>query len=54
VVGDRARSLAQSLKKWRSDDVLSGEKSKRELGFKTETSLSEGIRKEIRWYRNNK
>jgi nucleoside-diphosphate-sugar epimerase len=53
VAGPRARSLSESLKKWRSDDVLSGEKIKTELGFEPEVTLADGIKKEIEWYRKN-
>jgi UDP-glucose 4-epimerase len=53
VAGPRARSLSESLKKWRSDDVLSGEKIKTELGFEPEITLADGIKKEIEWYRKN-
>lgn len=54
VVGKRFASLSQTLKKWQSDDVLSGEKIKRELGFETQMPLAEGIAKEIDWYRKNR
>lgn len=54
VVGGRARSLAGTLKKWQSNDVLSGEKLGRELGFYPEVSLPEGIEREVRWYEKNK
>ena len=50
VVGKRARGLAETLKKWRSDDVLAGEKIERELNFNIETPLTEGIKKEVAWY----
>ncbi len=50
VVGGRARGLAETLKKWRSDDVLGGGKIQRELNFNTETPLAEGLRKEVAWY----
>lgn len=52
VIGRRARGLVQTLKKWQSDDVLSGEKARSELGFYPEIDLSEGIKNEIRWHRN--
>jgi UDP-glucose 4-epimerase len=54
VVGGRARNLAGTLKKWQSDDVLSGEKIERELNFQAETSLAEGIKKEVEWYLSGK
>jgi UDP-glucose 4-epimerase len=54
AVGERARGLAESLKKWRSDDVLAGEKIERELNFKTEVPLTRGIKKETAWYLSNK
>ncbi len=54
VVGKRARGLAETLKKWRSDDVLAGAKIERELSFNTETTLAEGIKKEVAWYLSNK
>jgi nucleoside-diphosphate-sugar epimerase len=54
VVGKRARGLADSLKKWQSDDVLSGEKIKARIGFETETSLAKGIKKEVEWYLSSK
>lgn len=54
VAGRRARGLADTLKKWQSDDVLSGEKIKRELNFQPETSLAEGIKKEVEWYLREK
>lgn len=54
VVGGRARTLAGTLKKWQSDDVLSGEKIERELKFKAGTSLAEGIKQEVKWYLNSK
>jgi dTDP-D-glucose 4,6-dehydratase len=53
-VGKRARGLAESLKKWQSDDVLSGEKIKAQMGFETETSLAKGIKKEVEWYLSSK
>ena len=54
LVGKRARGLAETLKKWRSDDVLSGAKIERELNFKIGTPLGEGIRKEVEWYLSSK
>ncbi|HEV7645455.1 MAG TPA: NAD(P)-dependent oxidoreductase [Pyrinomonadaceae bacterium] len=54
VVGKRARGLAETLKKWRSDDVLAGGKIERELNFSAETPLAEGIKKEVAWYLNIK
>ncbi len=54
VVGSRAKGLAGTLRKWQSDDVLSGEKIRRELGFYPEVSLSEGIEREIQWYGKHK
>jgi UDP-glucose 4-epimerase len=54
IVGRKAKNLSQTLKKWQSDDVLSGEKIKRDLGFVTETSLAEGIAREVAWYRNGR
>lgn len=54
VAGRRARGLAESLKKWQSDDVLSGEKIRRELNFQPEISLAEGIKKEVEWYLSSK
>lgn len=50
----KLRKIAETLDKWLSDEVFSGEKISRETGFQTAVSPSEGIRREARQYRNQK
>jgi UDP-glucose 4-epimerase len=50
----KLRKIAETLDKWLADDIFSGEKISREIGFQTTVSPSEGIRREVRHYRNQK
>ncbi len=49
-----AKSTAQTIDKWMSNDVFSADKIKRELGFQVKTPLSEGIKREVSYYLDNK
>jgi nucleoside-diphosphate-sugar epimerase len=53
VAGKRFRNLSATLKKWRSDDVLSGERIKEELRFQPQISLKDGIEEEVTRYRDS-
>ena len=46
--------IAGTLDKWLSDEVFSGEKINTEIGFRTEVSPTEGIRREALRYRKQK
>ncbi|MDQ3799104.1 MAG: SDR family NAD(P)-dependent oxidoreductase [Acidobacteriota bacterium] len=50
----KLRKYAETLDKWLSDDVFSGEKIRREIGFLPLVSPLEGIRREALHYRNRK
>lgn len=48
------QALQETIDKWLSDEVFSGEKIKREVGFKAETSAFEGLRREVLNYQRRK
>jgi nucleoside-diphosphate-sugar epimerase len=50
----RFGKIAETFEKWLSDDVFSGEKLKREIGFQTAVRSREGIRREALHYRKQK
>lgn len=49
----KIQKLSVTIEKWLSDDVYSAKKIERVYGFKTETSISEALRKQIEWHRKH-
>lgn len=50
----KINSLNKSIKKWVSDDIFDGKKIQKNIDFKPETTIETGLRKEVRWYLDNK
>jgi UDP-glucose 4-epimerase len=50
----KIEKVAETIEKWTSDDIFSGEKIREEIGFQTVSNPSEGIRREVLYYRNQK
>lgn len=48
------RKISGTIDKWLADDVFSGEKIRREIGFQIRTSPVEGIRRQVLHYRKQK
>jgi len=46
--------VEETLNKWLSDDIFSGEKFKNVYGFQTETSVGEAIRRQVGRYKRNR
>lgn len=46
--------LYGTINKWLSDDIFSGDKIRKQHGFKTEMPIPEAIRKEVESYKNQK
>ena len=46
--------LAETVEKWISEDVFSGEKIAGVYGFRAETSVSEGLRRQISEFQRNR
>jgi len=53
VTGGRGRlgNLPATMQKWLADDTYSAGKFEKTFNFKTQTSLAEGLRREVAWYR---
>lgn len=49
--GSRFRELSDTLKKWLADDVYDGGKFNQRYDFHARIELSEGIRREVAWHR---
>lgn len=47
----RAAALRDTVEKWLSDEVYDSGRFRRDLGFETRVTLSEGLRREVNWYR---
>ena len=50
----KIKKISQTVEKWLSDDVYSGEKIKREYNFKPEIPVKEALEKQISWYQRQK
>lgn len=50
----RLAGLNQTVKKWLADDVYDARRFEEAYGFQTETSLQDGLKREVDWYKNNK
>ncbi len=50
----RVFKLSETIQKWLSDDVYSGDKIASEYGFRAETPVSEAIRRQVEAYKNRK
>ncbi len=46
--------LHQTVEKWLADDVYDTRRFEETYGFQTKTSLEEGLKREVDWYRQNK
>jgi nucleoside-diphosphate-sugar epimerase len=51
VVPSRGRLLQQTLAKWLADDVYPADEFVRRFGFQPQTTLQEGLRRQVRWWR---
>ncbi len=49
----RMAGLHQSVKKWLAEDVYDTRRFEKAYGFQTKTSLKEGLKREVDWYRKN-
>jgi len=49
----RLASIHQTVKKWMAEDVYDSRLFNRTFDFTVQTSIKEGIRKEVEWYRRN-
>jgi nucleoside-diphosphate-sugar epimerase len=47
----RLVGLSQTIKKWLADDVYDTRRFEEAYGFQTKTSLQEGLKREVDWYR---
>jgi hypothetical protein len=49
----RLAGIHQTAKKWMAEDVYHSQLFNRKFDFTVQTSIKEGIRKEVEWYRRN-
>ena len=49
----RMAGLHQTVKKWLAEDVYDTSRFEKAYGFQTKTSLKEGLKREVDWYRQN-
>lgn len=54
VFVNKIKTLMETLEKWLSDEIFSGEKIKNTLGFEPELAIKEALKREINWYLKNK
>jgi nucleoside-diphosphate-sugar epimerase len=47
----RMAGLHQTVKKWLAEDVYDTRRFEEAYGFQTKTSLKEGLRREVDWYK---
>ena len=40
------------MKKWLAEDIYDTRRFEEDYGFQTETSLREGLKREVDWYKN--
>jgi nucleoside-diphosphate-sugar epimerase len=45
--------LHQTVKKWLAEDVYDTRRFEEAYGFQTKTSLKDGLKREVEWYRKN-
>jgi nucleoside-diphosphate-sugar epimerase len=45
--------LHQTVKKWLAEDIYDTQRFEEVYGFKTKTSLQEGLKREVDWYKHN-
>lgn len=50
----RLAGLNQTVKKWLADDVYDTRRFEESYGFQTRTSLQDGLKREVDWYKNIK
>jgi nucleoside-diphosphate-sugar epimerase len=50
----RMAGLYQTVKKWLAEDVYDTRRFEEAYGFQTKTSLEDGLKREVDWYRRNK
>ena len=50
----RLVGLHQTVKKWLAEDVYDTRRFEKAYGFQTKTSLEDGLKREMDWYRRNK
>ena len=50
----RLSGIHQTVKKWLAEDVYDTQCFEEAYGFQTETSLKQGLKQEVDWYRQNK
>jgi len=49
----RQAGIHQTIQKWMAEDVYDSRLFNRTFDFSVQTSIKEGIRKEVEWYRRN-
>ena len=49
----RMAGLHQTVKKWLAEDVYDTRRFEKAYGFQTKTSLIDGLKREVDWYRQN-
>ena len=49
----RLAGLNQTVKKWLAEDVYDARRFQEAYGFQTKTSLQDGLKREVDWYKNN-
>ena len=49
----RMAGLHQTMKKWLAEDVYDTRRFEEAYGFQTRTSLEDGLKREVDWYRQN-
>lgn len=52
--GKRLSELNLTIEKWLTEDVYNTSRIERYYGFHTQVNLIEGLKREVRWYRQNK
>ena len=48
----RMTGLHQTVKKWMAEDVYDTRRFEEAYGFQTKTSLEEGLKREVDWYKS--
>ncbi|MCX5843970.1 MAG: NAD-dependent epimerase/dehydratase family protein [Deltaproteobacteria bacterium] len=54
IPNPRMAGLHQTVKKWLAEDVYDTHRFEEAYGFQTKTSLENGLKREVDWYRRNK
>ena len=49
----RLAGLHQTVKKWLTEDIYDTRRFEEAYGFQTKTSLEDGLKREVDWYRQN-